>query len=837
MKITDYHAKYFAYSLTRQHPINDLEGLIPTLMDAQVDLNPHQIEAALFAFSSPLSRGAILADEVGLGKTIEAGIVLSQKWAERKRKILIIVPSSLRKQWNRELLEKFFLQSTILDSGVFNKKLKDGNPFEQDKIIICSYQFARNKSEYVTAINWDLVIIDEAHRLRNVYKKNNKIARELRIALKGVPKILLTATPLQNSLMELYGLTSFIDEYAFGDENSFKEQYTGKIDELGYDRLKKRLSLLCKRNLRRQVKEYVKYTRRIPITQDFTPEHREQVLYERVSEYLQRPNIQALPPEGRQLVTMVLRKLLASSTFAIAGALNTIINRLESILKDTPQNNLNELQEDFEAIENIEDEWEEDENVFSFKRQEREVLEKEIEDLKEFHSLATSIEENAKGQALVTALETGFKEARDIGANEKAIVFTESRRTQEYIVKKLSETQYGGDGIVLFNGSNTDEFSKNIYEEWKEKNKDSDLITGSKTADMRSALVDYFKNKAKIMIATEAASEGINLQFCSLILNYDLPWNPQRIEQRIGRCHRYGQKHDVVVINFLNRKNAADKRVFELLKQKFHLFEGVFGASDEVLGTIESGVDFEKRVFRIYQKCRSNEEIEEAFNELQEEMSSDISENIQQTKQKLIENFDEEVIEKLRVGYRNGKDYLNNHQKMFWRLSKHILDKYAGFHDDYQFTLKPDHPFSNELIPLGTYEMVNEGKSVENNHVYRFRHPLALEVFKRAKQEKTPFAHVTFVYAPPPEINALKNIINKSGHLELRCLQIKSFESMEEHLIISGITDDGQSLQEECCRRIFSLSAIVKEAVEEYGFHNNILNTQYNEKKMKFLKK
>ena len=351
MEITNYHAKYFAYNLTRQHPPDDLEGLIPALMDARVDLNPHQIEVALFAFSSPLSRGALLADEVGLGKTIEAGIVLSQKWAERKRKILVIVPSSLRKQWNRELLEKFFLQSTILDSGIFNKKLKDGNPFVQDKIIICSYRFARNKSKHIASVNWDLVVIDEAHRLRNVYKKDNKIAKELRSAMKGVPKILLTATPLQNSLMELYGLTSFIDEYAFGDMDSFRAQYTGKIGEEECNRLKKRLSLLCKRNLRRQVKEYVKYTKRRPITQGFTPEHREQVLYERVSEYLQRPNIQALPSEGRQLVTMVLRKLLASSTFAIAGALNTIINRLKSILENVPQNDLNELKEDFEAIE------------------------------------------------------------------------------------------------------------------------------------------------------------------------------------------------------------------------------------------------------------------------------------------------------------------------------------------------------------------------------------------------------------------------------------------------------------------------------------------------------
>ena len=485
----------------------------------------------------------------------------------------------------------------------------------------------------------------------------------------------------------------------------------------------------------------------------------------------------------------------------------------------------------------IEDEWEEDEEVTSFGKQEREALEKEIEELKGFHNFAISIEENAKGQALVAALKIGFEKARSIGANEKAIVFTESRKTQEYIIKKLSKTQYGRGGIVLFNGANADDSSKNIYEKWKEKNKHSDVITGSKTADMRSALVDYFKNKAQIMIATEAASEGINLQFCSLVVNYDLPWNPQRIEQRIGRCHRYGQKHDVVVINFLNRKNAADKRVFELLEQKFHLFEGVFGASDEVLGAIESSVDFEKRVFEIYQKCRSDKEIEEAFNELQEKMSSSISEGMRQAKQNLIENFDEEVIEKLRVSHKNGKDYFNKHQKMFWRLSNHILGKYADFHEGYQFTLKPNNPFHKKAIPAGTYKMVNEGNNIENAHIYRLGHPLALEVFERAKQEKPHFAHVVFVYKPPPKINALKSIIDKSGHLELRCLEIKSFGNVEEHLIISGVTDDGQSLEEESCGRIFSLCAFVKESSKEYGLHDNILNMQYNEKKHELVKK
>ena len=232
------------------------------------------------------------------------------------------------------------------------------------------------------------------------------------------------------------------------------------------------------------------------------------------------------------------------------------------------------------------------------------AIEAEIKELETFPAICSQYHQNSKGHALLNALSHGFDKAVELGAAEKTIIFTESRKTQNYLIKLLSENGYM-DKVVLFNGTNTDPLSKTIYAEWAKKHKNTDRVTGSKTADMRAALVDYFHESAKIMIATEAGAEGINLQFCSMVVNYDLPWNPQRIEQRIGRCHRYGQEYDVVVINFLNRKNAADQRVYELLDEKFKLFSGVFGASDEVLGAIESGVDFEKRIAAIYQNCRS----------------------------------------------------------------------------------------------------------------------------------------------------------------------------------------------------------------------------------------
>ena len=322
------------------------------------------------------------------------------------------------------------------------------------------------------------------------------------------------------------------------------------------------------------------------------------------------------------------------------------------------------------------------------------------------------------------------------GANKKAIIFTESRRTQEYLYYLLSENGYS-DQIVLFSGSNNDAKSKEIYHQWRNIYEGTDRVTGSRTADIRAALVEYFKKEAVIMIATEAAAEGINLQFCSHVVNYDLPWNPQRIEQRIGRCHRYGQKYDVVVVNFLNKKNAADQRVFELLTEKFRLFEGVFGASDEVLGTIESGVDFEKRIMEIYQTCRTEEEIQEAFDALQQDMEVEIDEKMKLTREKLLENFDEEVTEKLRVNLRESREYLNKHEQWLWDITKHYLEPYAEYTDNGRSFYLRENPFPGESIHPGPYRM---GKNIEDANIYRIGHPLAQQIIKACKEKLSAFS-------------------------------------------------------------------------------------------------
>jgi len=362
MPLTDYHAKYFAYELTKRCSSDGLEKLAGAFADALVDLNPHQVEAALFAFKSPLSRGALLADEVGLGKTAEAGLVVAQKWAERKRRILVITPASLRKQWLQELQEKFFLPCAILETRSYNEAVRRGStrPFEpSDQIVICSYQFARSEAADVQTTHWNLATVDEAHHLRNVYKPPNGIANTLKRALGDAPKLLLTATPLQNSLLELFGLVSLIDEHAFGDLQSFREQFAYLNNRAVFETLKARLQPICKRTLRLQVTAYVSYTRCHPTVQPFTPQESEDRLYNLVSEYLRRENLQALPSSQRSLMTLVLRKLLASSSFAVAGALETMNRRLRARLaRQQPAGALDEEpEEDYEALDETAEEW------------------------------------------------------------------------------------------------------------------------------------------------------------------------------------------------------------------------------------------------------------------------------------------------------------------------------------------------------------------------------------------------------------------------------------------------------------------------------------------------
>ena len=598
------------YSLYKKQQLE--ESPFKCLLNADIEPNPHQINAFCAAIQALKTGGIILADEVGLGKTIEAGLVLNYVIDSGAKKVLISLPATLRKQWEVELLEKFRRQAIILDRYTvehdrvnIQRRLENKNELS---IVIASYDYSSKLIKRFPQVKWDFLIIDEAHNLRNVFH-GTKRAKNLYDLTKGIPKILLTATPLQNSLTDLHGLVSFIDPRIFGSEKVFNRRFVEGGD---YEELKQELLPVLYRTLRRDVGKYMSFSKRTCVTVDFHLSQDEKELYDATNAFLRRDTLYSIPTANRGLIILVIRKLLASSSFALVETFEVLEKRLEKLYEGTKSAY---AQEGFDLFWGfVEDEIDEDGfNEYDDEEtaEKKQAIQAELKIVRSILDLARSIKTNAKINALKDALTSAFSHQISEGLAEKAVVFTESKRTQKYIAAELRKSGYSEEDILLFNGDFDDAMTKEIYRAWQVKN--FGKTNYGKSVEYKHAIVDYFKSHAKVLIVTDAGSEGLNLQFCNTIINYDLPWNPQKIEQRIGRCHRYGQTHDVVAINLLNTDNEADRRVYDILSKKFELFEGVFGASDVALGALESGVSFEKRILDIYQNCKNITEVRKAF--------------------------------------------------------------------------------------------------------------------------------------------------------------------------------------------------------------------------------
>ena len=810
--LTAYQAKYAATELDCVAANPGLARLSGLLFDAQIEPKPHQIDAALFALQSPLRRGAILADEVGLGKTIEAGIVIAQHWAERRRRILIIAPSSLRQQWQQELDEKFLLPSALLDRGSRDGLLAEADS-PRKRILICSYEFVLRNTEALRR-EWDLVVADEAHRLRNHYNGSTKGADAVAAIVEGAAKtLLLTATPLQNRLEEVYGLVSVFEPGYFRPLDAFRARYVGTTD-LGD--LRERIAGIAKRTLRRDAAKYIRFTERLPLTIRFSPTRDEARLYELVNAYLQRPGLYAFAGSRRHLASLIIRKRLGSSTSAVASTLTNIANRLADELA---AQRASERERPFELDGDLTDEEREDAERVDGESTRNATdpaiaagMRAEIDELRGYARLAASITVNGKAERLGEALGQGFAKLRELGAPEKAIIFTESTKTQAYLVERLRELGYR-DGVVCFNGTNTDPAQTDVYRRWLAANAGSDLVTGVATADRRKALVDEFRDRGRIMIATEAAAEGINLQFCSMLVNYDLPWNPQRVEQRIGRVHRYGQRYNVVVVNFFNADNVAEQRILQLLTEKFKLFESVFGASDEVLGTIEDGLGFEKAIARILDRCKSAEEISAAFDELEARYSVEISREMAQVKAKVFDNLDPHVRDRLRDYDVATGEALNRFEQRFAAVTRWALEGIADFDGDgRRFTLlRP--PVAG--VPVGRYAL-KPGSASEPTpvvHRLRFASRLGEHIVTQARSAPTPPCELIFSVGASDRVSAAaRNLVGAVGALAVDCTTFlrtaRGEDASESHLVRAARTDDGAWLDDELIDDLLELECV-----------------------------
>lgn len=789
----DFSAKYCYNLLKLKTGGNSVERIGNTLYGSKIQLTPHQIDAALFAFKSPFSKGVMLADEVGLGKTIEAGIIIAQYIFEKKDKILVIAPASLLRQWENELQEKFGIPCLIMDRKAFNAAKRNGypNPFDKKEgVVICSYQMCSSNIIDIQKAQYDLVVIDEAHKLRNVHGTKAVTSKNILEATKYSKKVLLTATPIQNSLMDLYGLSLFIDEDIFVDKKLFQYKFIRNLDE-NEEELFEILQTFAHRTLRKQVNKYIKFTNRIPKTFSFKHNKQEEMVYSAIRNLLleSENNQYIIPHRQRHLLLNVLCKLMGSSMHAIVYTLGNVLARLERIKSSGQIEYIDEtLIEDIDEYDEIESE-DLQENEIDF-----EELEREISMIKDIICNTKKVFVESKYIALQNALLYSFQHLRELGAEEKVVIFTESRKTQDYLKSALIKDGY--DGVLTFNGTNTDADSKAIYDEWIANSRNSIYQNRSIAINTRTAILEKFKSDGRILITTEAGAEGLNLQFCSLVINYDLPWNPQRIEQRIGRCHRFGQVFDVVVINFISIDNVVEKRIYELLDTKFSIFNEVLGSSDTVLGNIENGEDLAQSIIDIYTSCRSDEEINEAFDELQEKYKDDIERSLKDTKQLLLDNFDEDLQQFFSSIMSSVEESIGEKDKLFWKLTKSILSSNAVFDDTkYEFI------FAENKYALG---------ETSSCIPYSITTNLGNSIMETAKQINTFSGQIRFdISNYPLKISSVEALKGKHGYLICSKLIVDAIEE-EEYVFFNAILDDETRLDEDICKKLFRLNTIEK---------------------------
>lgn len=552
-----------ATELRLAHRFNKLSSL----SNSRTRLLPHQIESTYIVANSLRPR-FILADEVGLGKTVEAALIMKELIFRKGYKtVLIVTPSPLQVQWKQELKNKFNEDFDIVRKRNF---VPGDTHWKKYSKIITSIDFIKNPkyAEEILSKKWDIVIFDEAHRLRRDY---HKVTRSYLFAEK-ISKItecllLLTATPFRGKLEELYYIMHLVDPNILGSYHSFVNDYIvgNKSD------LKEKISKVL---LRRRKVEVGGFTKRFAKTVKIELSDSERQFYDETTDYVKREYNLAMNTKNRAIgfVMVVFQKLLDSSVYALLSALSKRKFMLEGRLHRF-QGTRNSLEDwDCEETENIEDFIGElDEAAWP----DLAGMRRELLTLNRLILLGKNIREDRKSQKLKDTL---LKLKRE--GHKKFIIFTQFRTTQDYLTALLEN-----------------DFTVTSFH-------------GSLSMEAKEVAILEFKNRTEVLICTEAGGEGRNLQFSNILFNYDLPWSPLKIEQRIGRIHRFGQKDNVYIFNFACKDTVAE-RVLEVLTNKIRLFEESIGASDALLGTIEDELDFNSSLMKFVTGVKTKVEIEQ----------------------------------------------------------------------------------------------------------------------------------------------------------------------------------------------------------------------------------
>ena len=587
LKNFDLHKKAIELSA-----IDSLEKLV-SLNNVKVDLYTHQVDTA-YTIINKMKLSALFADEVGLGKTIEAGIVIKELILRGLvKRILILVPASLTTQWQEEMKIKF-------NENFIRKEEFSGNDFwERFDKIICSIDTAKQpeNAENIKDIDWDLILIDEAHKLKNEKTLNFKFVEK-------IPKkyfFMLTATPMQNNLKELYNMFTLLKPGLLGTYNQFQSKFMEDLrTPSNYKELQSLLKEVMIRN--RRVDVDIKFPDRIVKNISFELSKEEMELYDELEKF-----IRAHYSTGVMLILMILQRVATSSSFAINSTLKRMLYTIEngidfSVLE---KQLLSESEDDISDIEIVKERLQRvKERAEAQKKRAERVWDKEW--LKKLLEQSSKIKVNTKGNELLKYINAYLK-------NEKILVFTSFRATQDYLFKLFSGVGYK---CTKFNGSMN----------WVDKDK----------------AVEEFRGDTQIFISTEAGGEGRNLQFSHVMINYDLPWNPMRVEQRIGRIHRLKQEHDVLIINF-SSKDTIEEYILKLLYEKIKLFQLVIGELDTIMSNVvDTPASFEKTIMDIVIKSKDKIEMEERFEKLQLDLEKGkkLYEEIKNFDSRTFEKFD-----------------------------------------------------------------------------------------------------------------------------------------------------------------------------------------------------
>ncbi|HEY2290846.1 MAG TPA: SNF2-related protein [Thermoanaerobaculia bacterium] len=812
-----FNQRLLAEDLVRVRRPDDRERYAASQRQARIDPNPHQIDAVIFALRRLQEGGCILADEVGLGKTIEAGLVIAQRRAEGAQRILLIVPKSLIGQWQNELLDLFGIQTREDPAG-----------FLGPGVYLVGREFAgseRGSAPLAAAPPFDLVVIDEAHEIfaglhkrfdrDGTYEEDSdeaRMAHRVRGFLRSAPVLLLTATPIQNSLAELWGLVQYVEPTGtlLGDISTFRRVFCDEDDRTlvpGQEHeLQRRLSRVLQRTLRRQAQEFLDrpFTQRRCRLYEYAMSPAERALYDDVTEYLLEPSLFAFSGRQRRLLLIGFHRRMASSIPALAASLENVAARLRRLARGQDSNHdaatmLGDLEDEEELPAPAEDE--------PAPSVDRGGVLAELARVEGLLTRARLLPSDAKARSFLEAIRLVLDRGRDGHGSGKAVVFTESITTQEYLRDLLLKEGLRDEEITLFRGVNDHERASQALAHWQ-KEEGARLAPGTKPSRevaVRLALVHEFRHRSKVLICTEAGAKGLNLQFCETVINYDLPWNPQRIEQRIGRCHRYSQQRDVTVVNFINRDNEGQQLTFEILSRKLDLFGKVLDASDTVLHEPRTdapeiavsalAVELQNDLQSIYSRSRTIEEVTREIAALRDKIEGRreaYEREYRRTSQIIESRFDEEV----RGVFRNLRHELPAALAQFDRDVADLVEGYlAASGIAYRRTGEGHRAvfeiLSEEGLPAGLGDgrklAAGDARDLNDAEALNLIHPLVRAAIADARAWKGGPVVLRLPADAPPELAALAG---KTGVLGVGLVDYGGFEPVQRRVAAALVGGD-----------------------------------------------